>query len=72
MSRTTLDLRRNFAVALYRDARASRADVVQAIAILEDVTGVNRRIFGANHPDTEEALASLEGARMKSEDVAAP
>ena len=64
-------MRRNFAVALYRDAKASRADVVQAIAILEDVTRVNRRIFGANHPVTVEVRTDLDRARMKYEDVRA-
>ena len=64
-------LRQNYAEALYSDARASRADVVQAIAILEDVARANRRILGANHPDTVEALTDLERARMRREDVAA-
>ena len=61
----------NFAEALYTDPTASRADVLQAVAILEDVVRALRRVLGAHHPDTARALASLEGARMKREDVAA-
>ena len=67
----TLDLRRNFAEALYNDARASRADILQGVALLEDVARVRRRVSGSHHPDTALALASLECARMKREDVAA-
>ena len=67
----TLSLRGNFAEALFTDPTASRADVLQAVAILEDVTRGLRRVLG-NHPDTTEALRLLEGARMKREDVAAP
>ncbi len=67
----TLSLRLNFAEALFTDPTASRADVLQAVAILEDVTRGLRRVLG-NHPDTTEALRLLEGARMKREDVAAP
>ena len=67
----TLSLRLNFAEALFTDPTASRADVLQAVAILEDVARGLRRVLG-NHPDTTEALRLLEGARMKREDVAAP
>ena len=62
----------NFAEALYTDPTASRADVLQAVAILEDVTRGLRRLLGNRSPDTTEALRLLEGARMKREDVAAP
>ena len=68
----TLCLRRTYAEALYADARASRADILQAVAILGDVTRASRRVLGANHPDTVETLTELERARMKREDVAAP
>lgn len=67
----TLGCRANFAEALFSDARASRGDVLQAVAILEDVTRYNLRVLGKHHPDTLETLARLEGARMKYEDVAA-
>ena len=68
----TLSLRTNFAEALYTDPTASRADVLQAVAILEDATRGLRRLLGNRCPDTTEALRLLEGARMKREDVAAP
>ena len=68
----TLALRQNYAEALYGDAGASRADVLQAVAILEDVVRARRRVFGNHdHPETARALVSLERARMKREDVAA-
>ena len=65
----TLGCRAIFALALYSDARASRGDVSQAAAILEEVTRYNRRVLGKHHPDTLDALTDLERARMKYEDV---
>ena len=62
-------LRQNYAEALYSDAGASRADVLQAVAILEDVTRASRQTFGAHHPRTLDTLTHLEGARMRHEDV---
>jgi len=68
----TLNCHAAFAEALYGDARASRADVLEAVAILEDVVRARRRVFGNHdHPETARALVSLERARMKREDVAA-
>jgi len=67
----TLNCHAAFAEALYGDAGASRADVLQAVAILEDVARARRRVLGEHHPDTALALASLERARMRREDVAA-
>ena len=68
----TLGIQENYAEALYMDPTASRADILQAVAMLEELARVSRRVLGANHPDTVETLASLERARMKREDVAAP
>ena len=67
----TIFVRQTYAEALYSDARASRADILEAVTILEDVVRANRRILGANHPDTVESLTELECARMRREDVAA-
>ena len=67
----TLNCHATFAEALYSDARASRGDVLQAVTILEDVVRARRRVLGKHHPETARALASLECARMRSEDVAA-
>ena len=67
----TLSLRSAYAETLYKDTTASRADILQGVALLEDVARVRRRVFGTRHPDTVETLADLERARMKREDVAA-
>ena len=64
-------VRQNYAETLYKDTTASRADILQGVAMLEDVARVRRRVFGARHPDTVETLTELEGARMRREDVAA-
>ena len=47
---------------------ASRDDVFKAATILEDVLSLMRRRCGAGHPDTMEALAELDRARMTLED----
>ena len=67
----TLNCHAAVAEALYSDAGASRADVLEAVTIIEDVVRARRRVFGNHHPETKRALAILEGARMKREDVAA-
>ena len=67
----TLYVRQNYAETLCKDTTASRADILQGVAMLEDVARVRRRVFGARHPETEETLTELEGARMRREDVAA-
>ena len=66
----TLNSHAGFAEALY-GAGASRGDILQAVAILEDVARARRRALGEHHPTTARALASLERARMRREDVAA-
>jgi hypothetical protein len=68
----TLNCRAKFAGALISDPRASRADVLKAVTILEDLERYNRRVLGNRHPDTVGSLTALERARMKREDVAAP
>ena len=67
-----LGIQQNYAEALFNDPTAFRADILQAVAILEDVVRAYRRVLGKHHPDTLCALAYLERARMKREDVAAP
>ena len=57
-----------YAMALYRPAGASRAEVSEAVAIFEDVLCKDRRVVGTSHPDTLENLAELERARMTLED----
>ena len=67
----TLFVRQNYAETLYKDTTASRADILQAVAMLEDMVRTYRRVFGAHHPETLNVLTDLERARMRREDVAA-
>ena len=60
--------RLEYAKALYRPAGASRAEVLEAVAIFEDVLCTLRRVMGPSHPDTLEALVELDRARMTLED----
>ena len=68
----TLYVRQNYAETLYKDTTASRADILQGVAMIEDVARVRRRVFGPRHPDTVETLTELDRAGMTLEDVAAP
>ena len=65
-------IRGSHAVALYKDPTASRADVLQAVSILEDVTRARRKAYGTHHPRTLEARIELDRAQMTLDDVAAP
>ena len=67
----TLTFEENYAEALYSDPRASQKEISEAISVLANATSIRSRVFGSLHPQTSGALASLEGARMKREDVAA-
>jgi len=51
---------------------ASQDDQREAVAVLADTTKTRRRIFGANHPYTVDALRMQERAKMRLEDVDAP
>ena len=57
-----------YAKALYRPAGASRAEVSEAVAILEEQVGTLRRVLGPSHPDTLTVLGELDRARMTLED----
>ena len=57
-----------YAIALYRPAGASRAEVLEAVAILEEQVGTLRRVLGPSHPDTLTVLGELDRARMTLED----
>ena len=57
-----------YAMALYRPARASRAEVSEAVAIFDDVLCKLRRVLGPSHPETLATLAELDRARMTLED----
>ena len=64
----TLDLRSNYALAISRDTNSSRADVHEAVAILEDVVRTSRRVFGLQHPVFADYREDLESARMRLAD----
>ena len=66
----TLNCRAAFAQALFNDPTAPRADVLEAVAILEDVRRARRRVLGKHHPDTGKTLTDLDRAQMTLEDVA--
>ena len=57
-----------YATALYRTVGASRAEVFEAVATLEDVLRTQRRVLGPSHPDTLETSAELDRASMTLED----
>ena len=60
--------RLEYAKALYRPAGASRAEVSEAVAILEEQVGTLRRVLGPSHPDTLTVFGELDRARMTLED----
>ena len=57
-----------YAMALCRTARASRGEVVEAVAIFEEQLCTDRWDLGPSHPDTLEVLRELDRARMTLED----
>ena len=59
------DLRRNYAACLCFADGASRDDVVESIAILEELAPTTRRVLGLVHPFTEDIQYLLEEAQRK-------
>ena len=59
----TLKLRRAYAMALRMDPRATLDDVREAVAMLEDLERVVRRVFGGAHPFVAAFEESLQNAR---------
>ena len=57
-----------YAMALYRTASASRAEVFEAVAIFEELLSTDRRVLGPSHPTTLEVHRELDRARMTLED----
>ena len=68
-SEIALDIRVSYAHALYEEPRASQDDLIEALAIIEDVETRQRRIYGDSHPFTRNTQELLEGARTRLEDV---
>ena len=59
----TLKLRWRLAKSLYSGEGASISDCEEAVATLEDVIRISRRVFGTNHPGFANAPIALEKAR---------
>ena len=57
-----------YATALYRSAGASRAEVFEAVEILEKEVCKDRRVLGPSHPYTLEVLGELDRVHMTLED----
>jgi len=61
---TTLQMRWNYALALYRDARGATVDDLrEAVTTLEDTERIARRVLGGAHPLTERIEFRLREAR---------
>ena len=59
----TLKLRWRLATSLYKCEGASISDCEEAVATLEDVIRISRRVCGTNHPTFAKAPIALESAR---------
>ena len=64
--------REKYSEIIFSSENASQDDQREAVAVLADTTKTRRRIFGANHPYTVDALRMQERAKMRLEDVDAP
>ena len=59
----TLKIRWKYAKALYGDPGATLDDLREAVTTLEDLEKIARRVFGGEHPATENIQNSLWEAR---------
>ena len=60
---TTLKMRKVYAKALFVDSGATLDDLGEAVATLEDVERIARRVFGGAHPFTAGMEDNLRDAR---------
>ena len=60
---TTLQMRWNYALALYKDAGATLDDLREAVTTLEDLERTARRVLGGAHPITKGIEHTLRDAR---------
>ena len=67
---TVLTLRINYASALISEGR-SRDDLVEAVALLEELSSTARRVFGTAHPTTMTISGNLGRARLRLASFAA-
>jgi hypothetical protein len=61
----TLRMRLIYARALYRDDSATIDDLHEAVATLEDMEPIVRRVFGTSHP----TVKTIEGRLLKARAV---
>ena len=59
----TLQIRSNYATALFLDSAATLDDVREAVTTLEDTERTARRVLGGAHPLTEEIEGDLRDAQ---------
>ena len=59
----TLQLRANYAAALYMDDGATLDDIREAMSTLEEIERIARRVFGGRHPTAVRMVGSLQKAR---------
>ena len=60
---TTIRMRWNYAIALYRDTGATLDDLREAVATLEEIVRIARQVFGGSHPLVRDIEKSLRDAR---------
>ena len=60
-----LCLRKNYGKSLSNDETASRNDLREAVAVMEDVERRGRRVYGADHHEAEAITRALRKARQK-------
>ena len=60
----TLRASYNYAEALYKDPAATLDDLREAVTTLEDAGRIARRVFGGEHPFTEEIGGELRKSRV--------
>ena len=61
----TLGLRKNYGKSLSNDDTASRSDLREAVAVLEDVERRGRRVYADDEYETETITGALREARQK-------
>ena len=61
----TFKMQRMYAQCLFQNDGASRSDLTEAVAKLEDLDRRQTRIFGASHPQTDSSRRCLQVAREK-------
>ena len=59
----TLRMKEKYAKALYKDDGSTLDDLREAVATLEEIERIARRVFGGAHPLTEGAAGELQKTR---------